>query len=142
VFQRINWLQDSIDIWMNDPIFGVGLRWWYTDRFPAKFQPPNAELEVLTTAGILGLLAFVILGVGTILVLWRVDVVYGTLGTAVVLSRFVQSQFDLFWTAVQVSVPFVIAGICLGVAARAQSNDDVVLPPTGRREPERVAASP
>ena len=58
------------------------------------------------------------------------------------LSRFVQSQFDLFWTAVQVSVPFVIAGICLGAAARAQSNDDVVLPSTERREPERVAAGP
>ena len=50
------------------------------------------------------------LAVGTLVVLWRLDPVYGTLGTAVVLSRFVQGQFDLFWTAVQVSVPFVIAG--------------------------------
>ena len=60
VFQRINWFQDSIDVWLNDPIFGVGLRWWYTDRFPAKFQPPNAELEVLTTTGVVGLLAFLV----------------------------------------------------------------------------------
>ena len=142
VFQRINWLQDSLDIWLKDPIFGVGLRWWYTDRFPVKFQPPNAEMEVLTTAGLLGLLAFVALAVGTIVVLWRLDPAFGTLGTSVVLSRFVQGQFDLFWTAVQVSVPFVIAGICLGAAARARSNDEVVLPSTGRREPERVAASP
>jgi hypothetical protein len=142
VFQRLNWFQDSIDIWLNDPIFGVGLRWWYTDRFPTKFQPPNAELEVLTTTGVIGLLAFLAVAVGTLIVLWRLDPVYGTLGTVVVLSRFVQSQFDLFWTAVQVSIPFVIAGICIGAAARAQSNDDVVLPSTERREPGRVAAGP
>jgi hypothetical protein len=41
-----------------------------------------------------------------------------------------------------VSIPFVIAGICIGAAARAQSNDDVVLPSTERREPGRVAAGP
>ena len=34
------------------PVFGAGLRWWYTDRFPVRFQPPNAEIEVLTSAGV------------------------------------------------------------------------------------------
>ena len=43
---------------------------------------------------------------------------------AVVLSRFVQGQFDLFWVSVQVSLPFVIAGICLGALARAESESD------------------
>ncbi len=32
----------------------------------------------------------------------------------------VQAQFDLFWVAAQVSIPFVIAGICLGAMARDQ----------------------
>ena len=51
------------------------------------------------------------------LVLWHVDPKYGTLALAVTLSRLVQGQFDLFWVAAQVSIPFVIAGICLGAQA-------------------------
>ena len=31
-----------------------------------------------------------------------------------------QAQFDLFWVAAQVSIPFVIAGICLGAHGAGQ----------------------
>jgi O-antigen ligase len=128
IFQRINWLQESIGIWQTDPIFGVGLRWWYTERFETQFQPPNAELEVLTSAGVLGVLAFLVLMIGTVVVLWKLPPVYGTLGAAIVLSRLVQGQFDLFWTAVQVSVPFAVAGISLGVSARASAEGEPSVP--------------
>jgi hypothetical protein len=40
---------------------------------------------------------------------------YGSLALAVLVSRFVQGQLDLFWVAVQGSIPFVVLGICLGV---------------------------
>jgi hypothetical protein len=141
VFQRINWLQESVGIWLTDPVFGVGLRWWYTDRFEAPFQPPNAELEVLTSAGVLGVLGFLLLMVGAIVVLWKLPPVYGTLGAAIVLSRFVQGQFDLFWTAVQVSVPFVVAGICVGAASQAAADSPEPARPAAtslRREPAKV----
>ena len=39
---------------------------------------------------------------------------YGTLAFTVMLGRFVQSQFDLFWVTAQVSIPFLVAGLCLG----------------------------
>ena len=71
-----------------------------------------------TSAGIVGLLAFVVMWMVFIIVLWRVDPRFGTLAIAATLSRIVQAQFDLFWVAAQVSVPFVIAGICLGAMAR------------------------
>ena len=32
-FQRVDWFGESIRIWQTNPLFGVGLRWWYTDRF-------------------------------------------------------------------------------------------------------------
>ena len=114
VFQRLSWFQDSYTVWMTDPWFGVGLRWWYTDRFPVQFQPPNAEVEVLTSAGVLGLAAFLMLMTGALAVLWRLDPVYGTLALSVLVNRLVQSQFDLYWVAVQASLPFVIIGIALG----------------------------
>lgn len=115
VFQRLTWFQDSFAVWQSDPWFGVGLRWWYTDRFPVSFQPPNAEVEVLTSAGIIGLIAFLTLMVGAVIVLSRVDPVYGTVALTILVNRLVQAQFDLFWAAVQASIPFVVIGIALGV---------------------------
>lgn len=117
VYQRLTWFADSFEIWSTQPLVGVGLRWWYTDRFPGGFQPPNAEVEVLTSAGLVGLLGFLVLMVGSVVTLWRVTPTYGTLAMLAVLSRFVQGQMDLFWVAAQCSIPFAIAGICLGVQA-------------------------
>ena len=119
VFQRISWLQDSMAVWSTDPWFGVGLRWWYTDRFVVRFQPPNAEIEVLTSGGVLGLAAFVALIVVTLRVAWKLDPVYGSIALGVLVNRFAQAQFDLFWAAVQGSIPFVVLGICLGAKAYA-----------------------
>ena len=132
--QRLDWFRDSIDIWLHSPWFGVGLRWWYTARFDTQFQPPNAELEVLTTAGVVGLAGFLVLVLGTLRVLSRLDPTYGTLAVAVVFNRFVQGQFDLFWASVGASVPFLIAGICLGAQAH---RDEVLEPPPP--EPPRHA---
>ncbi len=121
-FQRLTWFEDSIAIWATDPWFGVGLRWWYTDRFPEAFQPPNALIDTMTAAGIIGLVAFLILLVGTWLVARRLDPAYGVVAELVLLARFIQSQFDLFWVAVQVSLPFLVLGLCLGAAARHEAD--------------------
>ncbi|ADU47702.1 O-antigen ligase family protein [Intrasporangium calvum] len=120
-FQRLTWFEDSMDIWGTDPWFGVGLRWWYTDRFPQAFQPPNSLMDTMTSAGIIGLVAFIALLVGTWLVARRLDPAYGVLAELVLVTRIVQSQFDLFWVAVQVSLPFLILGLCLGAAARHEA---------------------
>lgn len=117
VFQRLTWFEDSVSVWLDSPLFGAGLRYWVAGRTEFGFQPPNAELEVLASAGLVGLAGFLVWAIGTLVVLWRVDPRYGTLAFAIVLSRVVQGQFDLFWIAVQVSVPFVVAGIALGVQA-------------------------
>ncbi|NUO91069.1 MAG: O-antigen ligase domain-containing protein [Dermatophilaceae bacterium] len=124
VFQRLTWFQDSMTVWSLDPWFGVGLRWWYTDRFPFRFQPPNAEVEVLTSAGVVGLMAFVALMTVALRVAWRLDPVYGSVALAVLVSRLVQGQFDLFWAAVMGSLPFVVLGICLGAKWHAERSVD------------------
>ena len=121
---RLTWFQDTIEAWRHAPWVGFGLRFWYREDAPLTFQPPNAEMEMLASAGIVGLVGFLVLMAGVLVILWRLDPTYGTLAVAVVLSRFVQGQFDLFWVSVQVSLPFVIAGICLGALARAESESD------------------
>lgn len=126
--QRLDWFRESVGIWLHDPLFGVGLRWWYTDRFPVQFQPPNAELEVLTTAGVVGLVGFLLLMGGSLRISARLDPVFGTLALAIVLNRFIQGQLDLFWTSVGGSLPFVVMGICFGAQAFVEERDAPSLP--------------
>jgi len=118
--QRVDWYSQAFQIWEKSPVFGVGMRWWYTDRFAGQFQsfqPPNAELEVLTTVGIFGLIGFLTLFAVAGWYLWKMDPVYGTVGFAVVAMRFTQAQFDLYWVAGQASLLWIVAGICYGVQA-------------------------
>ncbi|MBO0884899.1 MAG: O-antigen ligase family protein, partial [Mycobacterium sp.] len=117
VHQRLTWFEQSLQVWHHSPWLGVGLRWWYTSRFSATFQPPNAELEMLTSAGIVGLLVFLTTIVAALWTLLRVDARFGTVAVAVILTRLVQGQMDLYWVAAQSSVPWLIAGTALGVQA-------------------------
>ena len=150
VFQRLDWLREVYAFWKHSPIFGHGLRFWYfNDTVP--YQPPQAELEVVASAGLVGLAAFVAMWVGILVVLWRIDPRYGTLALALPLSRIVQGQFDLFWTSVQTSIPFVVAGICLGALALSRETADTKsgrsatmsdMPPTAKTTSVRRAAAP
>ncbi|WP_106267566.1 MULTISPECIES: O-antigen ligase family protein [Isoptericola] len=119
--QRLTWYQDAIEVWQSSPWFGVGLRWWTADRTEFVFQPPNAELEMLSSAGIAGLAGFLVLFLGGLIVLWRIDPRFGTLAFSILLMRLIQGQFDLFWTAVVVSVPFAVIGVCLGAEDYARA---------------------
>jgi O-antigen ligase len=137
-FQRLTWFAQSLQIWEQYPWFGAGLRWWYTDRFAEQFQPPNAEFEMLSSGGIVGLVGFLLMFLVILVILWRIDSRFGTLAFVMVLMRFVQGQFDLFWVAGQVSIPFVIAGICLGAqayATRAGGADGALPAHAGRAVP-------
>lgn len=123
-FQRIEWYVDSFRIWLLEPWFGHGLRYWTQPEAPAHFQPPNAFLEVMASAGVVGLAGFLVLWVGAVVVLWRMDPAFGTLALALALSRLAQAQLDLFWVSVSVSVPFLLVGVCLGVAGKRSMPQD------------------
>lgn len=122
-FTRLTWYEQAIEVWLMNPWFGMGLRWWVAGRTQYGFQPPNAELEVLSSVGVVGLLGFLVMMLGPVVVLWRIDSRYSTVAIAMILSRFIQGQFDLFWVSVQVSVPFVLVGVMLGDLARRERQD-------------------
>ncbi|WP_156138638.1 O-antigen ligase family protein [Microbacterium mangrovi] len=134
VFQRLNWLKELYAYWKHEPFVGHGLRYWYVNP-DMNYQPPQGEVEVLVTSGLIGLVAFLVMWIGIIVVLWRMDPAYGTLAATAVISRLVQAQFDLFWVSAQVSIPFAIAGICLGAAEYAKKH-----PPGGAGEEALPAA--
>lgn len=114
--QRLEWFGESLEIWQLSPLVGVGLRWWYTGEYPA-FQPPNVVLELLSSAGILGLLGFLILCAVTLWVVLRLPARYGQIAAAVIIARLVQGQLDLFWVAGQAAIPWMMAGLVVGVMA-------------------------
>lgn len=118
-FQRLEWYVDSFHIWAAAPWVGHGLRYWEQPDAPGGFQPPNAFLEVAASTGLVGLAGFLVLWIGLIVVLFRMDPSVGTLALAVTLSRLAVSQFDLFWVSISVSVPFLLVGVCLGAARAA-----------------------
>jgi len=120
VFTRLQWFSETTTFWLLEPWFGHGLRFWTQAGSAVGFQPPNSLLEVLASAGLVGLAGFGLMMIGALVVLWRLDPRYGTLPVALILSRLVQSQLDLFWVAVQVSVPFALVGVCVGAAAAAE----------------------
>lgn len=120
VFQRLTWFEDSVAAWLTQPWVGLGLRYWTTGEVPYDFQPPQAVLELLASTGVIGLLAFVTMAGGTLVTLWRMEPTFGTLAFAMVSTRIVQGQFDIFWVGISVTVPFVIAGLCLGAKALSE----------------------
>lgn len=117
-FQRIEWYQQSVTIWWQQPLTGHGLRSWTQPEAPGRFQPPNVFLEVMASAGLLGLGGFVAMILVVLLALWRMPRAYGTLALAVVLIRLVQAQLDIFWVSPSVSIPFLITGVLIGAASR------------------------
>ncbi|MCA5892899.1 O-antigen ligase family protein [Isoptericola sp. NEAU-Y5] len=127
--QRLTWYEQALTVWNQNPAVGVGLRWWTAGRTEYGFQPPNAELEILTSAGTVGLIGFLTMVVGMTIVLWRMDRRYGTLAVALLGSRLAQGQFDLFWVSIQVSVPFLLIGVCLGAQAFQASQEAADPPP-------------
>ncbi len=145
-YTRLSSYSQSLTIWEHSPLVGVGLRWWYTSRFVGSIQPPNAEMEMLTSAGILGLLGLITLFVGSVSVLRAIPRRLGTLALAILLMRFVQGQLDIFWVAAQGSLPWMIAGLVLGVAAleRSQARPPPGLPsmPSGLALPAPISPVP
>lgn len=140
--QRLNWYADTIGVWLTSPVFGVGLRWWYTSRFNVAFQPPNAEFEVISSVGVVGLIGFLVMFIVGMVALWRINPAYGMVGVAIIGTRFAAGQFDLYWVAGQSSFLWIIAGICYGALAydRAQGREQFATRPAARRGAVRAAA--
>ncbi|KYH43067.1 O-antigen ligase [Branchiibius sp. NY16-3462-2] len=111
---RISSWNTSIQIWQLNPWFGQGLRWWYRPDFPGIIAPPNGFTEMLTSAGIIGVAAYVLLFAGALWVLAQVPRRYSALAIAVLVAHLLRGQLDMFWLAVTASLPWLLVGICLG----------------------------
>jgi hypothetical protein len=136
---RFGQIGAAVHVWHLSPILGQGLRFYNLPQFVTVTPPPNVFVDNLASDGLLGSLAFVGLVIFTIRVLLRLPRIYGTLGVAILVAHYVHGLFDTFWIGSLCITPFVIVGICLGMAD-AHRNDPDELPAGGlvRQDARRV----
>ena len=119
----------TLDIWRTSPVFGVGERYWYTSNYPSAIQPPNAEVAILATGGIVGLVGLIVLLGGSLRLVWRIPPGFGSsLGLSVLLAHIVEGQFDIFWVTATGSLPWIIFGMTLAHSRQPQSTLEPSLP--------------
>jgi len=115
---RVRYLayQAALHIWRLHPWLGVGPRWFYLPQYAGNIQPPDIVVETLVSTGVVGLVALTVLLVGTSRVLARLPRDIGTVALAVMVGRVVESLFDIYWVSASGALPWLVAGLALGVA--------------------------
>jgi hypothetical protein len=113
---RFGQIDAAIRVWHTSPVLGLGMRFYDLPQYLTVTAPPNSLVDNLASTGIVGSLMFFFLVVVTMRSLNALPRIYGTLGLVVLLAHYVDGLFDTFWIGALSIVPFVIAGISLGMA--------------------------
>lgn len=127
---RLGQLNAAISVWHTSPVLGLGLRFYNLPQYLSVTAPPNSLVDNLASTGLIGSIAFFFLVIVTMRSLIALPRIYGTLGLVVLLAHYVDGLFDIFWIGAHSIVPFVIAGMSLGMA-----DSD----PGGERVPDLLA---
>jgi polysaccharide biosynthesis protein PslJ len=116
----------TIALWRTSPIVGVGIYYYnnpyYQEINPFLVAPTNAVVEALAEGGIVLAAGFIIFNVGSIAVLLRYRNPLAVAGLAMVADRLAHGMVDIFWTAGDSSLPWIIVGMGLAQAAVTRRN--------------------
>jgi O-antigen ligase/polysaccharide polymerase Wzy-like membrane protein len=113
---RVSQLDAALHVWHMSPLFGEGMRFYNLPQFVSVTAPPNVLIDNLASTGIVGSLAFFFLVFVTTRTMARLPAAFGTLGLAILVAHYVDGLFDIFWIGASSTIPFIIAGVCLGMA--------------------------
>jgi hypothetical protein len=75
-------------------------------------------IDNLASTGIIGSLAFFYLVWVTVRTMLRLPYALGTLGLVILIGHYVDGLFDIFWIGAMYGTPYIICGVCLGLADR------------------------
>ena len=111
----------TIALWRTSPVVGVGI-YYYTDPAYQEVSrwlvaPTNAVVEALAEGGIVLAAGFIIFNVGAVSVLLRYRNPLAVAGLACVADRLAHGMVDIFWTAGDASLPWLIVGMGMAQAA-------------------------
>lgn len=135
---RVRYLayEAALRIWRLHPWLGLGPRWFYLPQFAGNIQPPDIIVETLVSTGVVGLVAMIVLLAGSARVLARLPRDIGTVALLVLVGRVVESLFDIYWVSAAGALPWLVAGMALGVADMRRKAASVLSPmDRGARSP-------
>jgi hypothetical protein len=124
VFQREAWTA-----FRQEPLFGKGLRFYRGASAGLQSNPHNVAFETLAESGVVGAAGLVVLMVGSLAVLRRLDHPLGVAALVMVSAKLAHGLFDIYWLAGSMSLPWIVAGMALGYAPREQAPDAPAPPP-------------
>jgi hypothetical protein len=112
---------EAMSLWRSSPVIGVGI-YYYEEpeyqRLSIWIQPPtNAVVEALAEGGVVLAAGFIIFNLGAIGVLLRYRNPLAVAGLACVADRLAHGMVDIFWTAGNASLPWLIVGMGMAQAA-------------------------
>jgi polysaccharide biosynthesis protein PslJ len=111
----------TIALWRTSPLVGVGIYYYtdpaYPEMNPWLVAPTNAVVEALAEGGIVLAAGFIIFNVGAIAVMLRYRNPLAVAGLACVADRLAHGMVDIFWTAGDASLPWLIVGMGMAQAA-------------------------
>ncbi|MBW3638896.1 MAG: O-antigen ligase family protein [Actinobacteria bacterium] len=109
----------TFDLWRENWVVGVGLKYFTTGAFGAANQAPNNVLnESMAETGVVGTAGFLILQAAAVLALARGSGPLATAGLACVVGRLLHGQVDIYWSAGTAALPWLIAGFGLAEERR------------------------
>jgi len=142
---RFGQIDAAIHVWHQSPWLGLGMRFYNLPQYLSVTAPPNSLVDNLASTGVVGSLAFFVLVILTMRTMAGLPRVYGTLGLVVLLAHYVDGLFDTFWIGSLSIVPFIVAGISLGMAdadPRAERVPDLLATPVAPDRPVRGRDAP
>lgn len=113
---RLEVQEATMGLWRTSPVVGVGVRYYESGRFVERSQliePINAVQEALAESGLIGAVGFIVLhlmALGSLLVRRGQLAV---LAFALVGGHLVHGMVDIYWTAGNSALPFMVAGMAL-----------------------------
>jgi hypothetical protein len=111
----------TLNLWRTEPITGVGI-YYYNDPYYQQLNtflvaPTNLVVEALAEGGIVLAAGLITFNVGAISVLLRYRNPLAVAGLALVADRLAHGLVDIFWTAGNTSLPWIVVGMGMAQAA-------------------------
>lgn len=138
ITERTRYREQAMSVWRESPIVGQGMRFFKNGEFVLGSDPHNVIVASLSETGIVGLAALVALLAGATRVLWRMNSTLALAALTVLVARFVNGLFDIYWVAGTQSLPWMIVGLALGQPEAETDPGVPQLTPAGSRNEAAV----
>jgi O-antigen ligase/polysaccharide polymerase Wzy-like membrane protein len=129
----------TLALWRTSPIVGVGVYYYndpkYQEMNPFLVAPTNDIYEALAEGGVVLAVGFVVFQIGAVSVLLRRRNPLAVAGLALVADRLMHGLVDIYWTAGNSSLPWIIAGMGLAQASAMRASWSATRPAHGIRVP-------